>query len=245
MDARDDALLSLRIDPTKAVVLPFCDARGLWERVQCNIYVGVCWCVDPQTGSRVTGSQVRGTPLCSQDGDDSFEFFDSADVSSDEDSDVSDSNDISDEWNDDVTDSYESDDVTGDSSEWDERDVTESSLEGSDVTDDEYVSDEDHTEAYYDDTDENLDEDEDSLDEEDEEDSTEDDDSSSNESSDVTDDQPVCASGADVFSCSPLLCLYSVCAGHPSAQCRVNPCDGCSVQWFDGTDDVTDQCSNG
>ena len=140
--ARDEALLSLSIDPTKATVVPFCDARGLWERVQCNMYLGVCWCVVPLTGSRVAGTQVRGTPQC--DDDSSVESLDSDDVSSDDeesdesasdesDDDVSDESDYdsiddvtdSYEYDDDVTDSYESDDdVTEDSSEMD-GDVTE------------------------------------------------------------------------------------------------------------------------
>ena len=58
-------------------------------------------------------------------------------------------------------------------------------------------------------------------------------------------DVPVCDAGEDVYSCSPLLCLYSYCPGRPGAQCRVRPCGGCHVEWYEGEQQVTDQCSAG
>ena len=117
--------------------------------------------------------------------------------------------------------------------------VTESSLEDDDVTD----SSEDHTEA----VDASSEEGADSVDDDDvssqvDSDVTSDESHSTSMSDEAREDQSVCERGVSVFSCSPLLCLYNFCPGRPSAQCRVNPCGGCSVQWFDASDDVTDQC---
>ena len=63
-EAKQQALLSMRIDPTKATVVPFCRDDGSWERVQCNLYLGVCWCVEQDSGHKIAGTQVRGTPDC-------------------------------------------------------------------------------------------------------------------------------------------------------------------------------------
>ena len=44
--------------------------------------------------------------------------------------------------------------------------------------------------------------------------------------------------------CDPQLCRQQVCFGHPRAQCRVNPCGGCSTDFFDSDNQKVD-CNEG
>ena len=132
--------------------------------------------------------------------------------------------------------------------------------DSSDSTDDSSVSSDDSS-ASSDDSSASSDDSSASSDDDDDSSSDDDDDSSADTSSSsssssssseekdhrrrMSSDVPVCDAGEDVYSCSPLLCLYSYCPGRPGAQCRVRPCGGCHVEWYDGEQQVTDQCSAG
>ena len=39
---------------------PECDDQGRYEPRQCNDMTGVCWCVDPQVGSMIPGTEGAG-----------------------------------------------------------------------------------------------------------------------------------------------------------------------------------------
>ena len=41
-----------------------CNASGHFEKLQCSIHYGVCWCVDPETGKKIDGTQKHGIPDC-------------------------------------------------------------------------------------------------------------------------------------------------------------------------------------
>lgn len=42
--------------------LPKCDGRGLYQAQQC--YMGMCWCVNPENGHQIPGSQTNGPARC-------------------------------------------------------------------------------------------------------------------------------------------------------------------------------------
>jgi len=44
--------------------VPACDANGDFKKMQCSGSTGFCWCVNPKTGKKVVGSDVRGTAKC-------------------------------------------------------------------------------------------------------------------------------------------------------------------------------------
>ncbi|XP_036103284.1 insulin-like growth factor-binding protein 1 [Molossus molossus] len=50
--------------------LPNCDRSGLYHSKQCEASLdgepGLCWCVYPQSGRKIPGSEVRGDPDCQQ-----------------------------------------------------------------------------------------------------------------------------------------------------------------------------------
>lgn len=45
---------------------PTCDSRGLYVAKQC--YVGICWCVSPQTGQEIPNTMSHGPVRCSAAG---------------------------------------------------------------------------------------------------------------------------------------------------------------------------------
>ncbi|XP_064600970.1 uncharacterized protein LOC135467138 [Liolophura sinensis] len=48
----------------------------------------------------------------------------------------------------------------------------------------------------------------------------------------------VCPAGVSIHQCDPGLCLRTLCPSHPQAVCRINPCGGCSAQFFDANNNV-------
>ncbi|XP_064621578.1 uncharacterized protein LOC135484230 [Lineus longissimus] len=54
-------------------------------------------------------------------------------------------------------------------------------------------------------------------------------------------DEPVCAVGEKVHNCPPKMCTIfkKLCPGDPAAVCRVHPCNGCFVKFFNGTTSAT------
>ncbi|XP_046853142.1 thyroglobulin-like isoform X2 [Xenia sp. Carnegie-2017] len=56
-------LQSLRISLKKKPYTPQCESNGEYKRLQCNVYTGVCWCVDLH-GNEVRGSRTTRTPTC-------------------------------------------------------------------------------------------------------------------------------------------------------------------------------------
>ncbi|XP_077870515.1 uncharacterized protein LOC144364068, partial [Saccoglossus kowalevskii] len=47
--------------------IPRCTTDGNYEQVQCSESIGICWCVDENNGTKISGSEVRGNPDCSAD----------------------------------------------------------------------------------------------------------------------------------------------------------------------------------
>ncbi|OQV15699.1 putative Uncharacterized protein ZC84.1 [Hypsibius exemplaris] len=54
----------------------------------------------------------------------------------------------------------------------------------------------------------------------------------------------VCPEGEAMQFCDPQLCRQQVCFGHPRAQCRINPCGGCTTDFFDSDNHKVD-CNEG
>jgi len=44
---------------------PSCDDKGLFAAVQCYGSIGFCWCAD-QDGTEITGTRIRGEPVCNK-----------------------------------------------------------------------------------------------------------------------------------------------------------------------------------
>ncbi|XP_070578362.1 uncharacterized protein [Ptychodera flava] len=47
---------------------PRCTTDGRYEEIQCAEHIGICWCVDQNTGQKIEGTQVRGNPDCGGEG---------------------------------------------------------------------------------------------------------------------------------------------------------------------------------
>ena len=58
---------SLNIVSLSFNYMPWCHAEGKWKRIQCHDSIGMCWCVDEQTGEPVPNTRIRGTPDCTID----------------------------------------------------------------------------------------------------------------------------------------------------------------------------------
>ena len=59
------SLASLHMDSLSPTFVPVCDQQGLYEVIQCNLYLAVCWCVNPHTGETIWGTHSHGLPDCS------------------------------------------------------------------------------------------------------------------------------------------------------------------------------------
>ena len=58
-----DRLKALRISLKMKPYVPQCESNGDYSPLQCNVYTGVCWCVD-ERGKELTGSRTKRTPNC-------------------------------------------------------------------------------------------------------------------------------------------------------------------------------------
>ena len=56
-------LKALKISLKKKPHVPQCELDGEYAPLQCNVYTGVCWCVDKR-GKELVGSRTKRTPNC-------------------------------------------------------------------------------------------------------------------------------------------------------------------------------------
>ncbi|KAM9832838.1 H-2 class II histocompatibility antigen gamma chain-like isoform X2 [Syngnathus typhle] len=57
---------SSQLDPFR----PVCDLKGRYEAIQCWHVIGVCWCVDVDSGAAIEGTFTKGRPKCETANDD-------------------------------------------------------------------------------------------------------------------------------------------------------------------------------
>ncbi|CAG0879216.1 unnamed protein product [Darwinula stevensoni] len=53
-------------------------------------------------------------------------------------------------------------------------------------------------------------------------------------------DEPVCGWNVAIHVCNQSLCDDKICLGEPSASCRVNPCGGCNVEFYNDDNQLVD-----